>query len=143
MARKFNKDEVKETRKDLPELLETGIEDADKAVLLLEEGEQLKNMLNETVKDDVYDPQIHVARRYKEIKEELCMIQIASDVPGLRHGRLAFVARLQDGRESIDMKLFVEVLLARGVHIDIINAAMLQAKKTGDSFWVKQIEVLK
>src|SRR5882672_2548434 len=105
--KKFSKKEQAEGRKSLPEVLEIALEDRDKVVLLLEEGAALKKEL------DVKEPDSRAAR-LDDIKNELTMIQQTNDLPGLRHGRLVFVARYQDGRVSVDQKVLVQELLKSG-----------------------------
>lgn len=133
MAKEFDKDQQKESRKALPEVLETDLEDAGHVVLLIEEAAALKKEL---------DPKIEgsKAARYEEIKTELTMIQTSAGVEGLRHNDVVFVARLNNGRTTVDNKRFVQGLLERGVKAQVIEAATEAATKTGDPFWVKQIE---
>lgn len=135
-TKSFDKDEQKQSRASLPELLELDdFEDADRAVLLLEEAMDLKRDL------DPKNPESKAAR-LEEIKNELTMIQTSGDLPGLRHNNLVFVARLQNGRETVAMKTFVQELLTRGVKVDVIEEATSAARKVGDSFWVRELEVL-
>lgn len=135
-TKSFDKDEQKQSRASLPELLELDdFEDADRAVLLLEEAVALKKELDIKVPDSK-------AARLEEIKNELTMIQTSGDLPGLRHNNLVFVARLQNGRETVAMKTFVQELLTRGVKVDVIEEATSAARKVGDSFWVRELEVL-
>ena len=124
------------------EVLETGIEDAAKAALLIEEGAWLKARLDKNIGDADYDPKVHIARRYEEVRMELTAIQVAANQDALRHNGVVFKARLQEGRETTDAKKFHQELLQHGVKADVIADALEAAKKRGDPFWVKEFEIL-
>jgi hypothetical protein len=116
--------------------------DAHRIVMLLEEAAKLKDVLDDKVPDDQYDPNYHLARRYKDIKEELAELQADCGMEGLRHNRFVFVARLQDGRKTVDMERLGLALAERGVHIDVVMDAIKAATKYGESYWVKEVKVL-
>ena len=131
------------TKRQLPEVLEVrGLRGKDKLAVLLDEAADIKAVLNKNVPDDEYDPKVHLARRYEEIKDELAMVQQTNDLDGIRHNNVVFSARLQKGRVSVPIKDFKEALLERGVKAAVVTAAEDEARKEGEAFWVREIEVL-
>lgn len=77
-------------------------------------------------------------KKMHDMKETMAIIAATNGLEGLRHGQVAFTNRLQDGRSSLDTEKFCQELLAAGVKVDVITAAMKAATKTGEPFWVRQ-----
>lgn len=117
-------------RESLPQLMdfEFGLEEdtVGPVILLLEEGSALK--------DEIKAKQ----ERLDEIKDKLTMFQESEELKGLRHNNLTFIARLNNGRVTVDAKKFHEGLLERGVKVETIMDATEAAKKTGASYWVRE-----
>lgn len=133
--RAFDREAQAAGRKELPDVLEIGLDEAERVALLLEEGAALKKELDAKIPDSK-------AARLNEIKEELAMIQASNDLKGLRHNNLVFVARLQDGRVTVDGKKRDQFLLMKGVKAELLEAASEHAKKQGEPFWVKELQEL-
>lgn len=122
----------------------------DQALVLMQLGYELKNVLNEKVSDSEYDPNVHLARRYKEVKTELATIVAeekvkVEEVPGkssksIRLGGLKFTSRLQEGRATLDKNLLIQNLLAEGMAINVVNGCIERATKTEVPYWVNEIE---
>ena len=114
---------------------------------LMIEALDLKDRLNDKVRDADYDPNFHLARRYKEIKTELATIVAEEKVPVedlgkgkcIRLGGLKFVSRLQEGRKSLDQDKLKEGLLGLGLSIETMNTTLAWATKEGVPFWVNEI----
>jgi len=113
--------------------------EVDRALGLMQEAFDLKNQLNEKVKDEEYDPEFHIARRYSECKTELAQIQSERGVESLVGGGLKFVARLQEGRKSLDQQVLKGLLLGRGIPADEVAKMFETATKSGSPYWVKEI----
>lgn len=129
----------------LPQIMEQGSVEADarsRATELLEHGTRLKSQIGEKPEPDKNKEGSGLLKELQDVKDELTMIQTTYGLEGVRHNNLVFIARLQDGRASTPMKEVVKELLARNVSIETINAAIIAATKTGDSFWVRDLEVL-
>lgn len=89
-------------------------------------------------------------RELDAITEELAQIQYKHEFPGIRNGRYVFVARYQEGRETLQKDQLKQQLLAqlgpvvkKGTDIlVIVNACFEAATKTGDAFMVRELEIL-
>lgn len=110
-------------------------EDAQRIEELLDEGMRIKNELNTKVPDSK-------GARLEEIKTELNALQVCAGLDGFRHGRIVFVARQQDGKTTVDSKKRDRYLMEHGVTAALLTAATKHAEKTGDDFWVRELEVL-
>lgn len=73
--------------------------------------------------------------------ELLLEIQNMAGLTGLRHNNITYTSRMQDGRRTQDKKKFEELLLAAGVHINVIKKATEDSMKQGESFWVREISI--
>ena len=126
------------------------IADADPTVLgvgspefpkdLLLEGLRLKTILNEKVKDDEYDPEFHLARRCREVLEELAVVQASAGVERIGGWGVKFRARLSRGRETLDKALLMQGMLAAGMSSEQVVEVMTKAAKTGEGYWVHELE---
>ena len=115
----------------LPEVLDQGLDvDSEEVALLIEQGLELKN---EAAK---------FSELHKDVAEKLGEIAASNGLEGLRHNDIVFTQRLQDGKKSTDIEKFIQGLLSRGVMVDVITAAMKEAAKVGDSYWVRSISRL-
>ena len=84
------------------------------------------------------------------ITAELMQLQVRYKIPVLRYGDVAFVSRMQDGRESLDKnKLRQELVVEfaakckKGVDvIALVNVCFERATKQGDPFAVREITIL-
>lgn len=110
---------------------------------LMEEAWDLKQMLNERVKDGEYDPEFHHARRYKEVKDQLALIQTEMGGECIEDGKYKFSAKLRPGRESLNKDLLTGLLLARGIPAPEIADMYGKSTKVGDPYWVKEVELKK
>ncbi len=119
-------------------------------ISLMQEAYRLKMVMNEKVGDSEYDPEIHLARRYKECKTELATIvaeekvkvEQVKDKPSkfIRLGGFKFTSRLQEGRKTLDQDKLRNLLLAEGMHIGVITKLFEESTKQGPPFWVNEIE---
>lgn len=134
--RAFDREAQAAGRKELPEVMEMDLADGGSYIsLLMEEGASLKRELDAKIPDSK-------AARLNEIKEELAMIQASNDLKGLRHNNIVFVARLQDGRVTVDAKKRDQFLLMKGVKAELLEEASEHARKQGEPFWVKELAEL-
>lgn len=123
----------------------------EQVVGLMGEAYHLKQVLNEKVKDSEYDPNVHLARRYKEVKVELAEVIADGRVPVLAQdksnaivlGGFKFVSRLQDGRKSLDQQKLIQQLIAEGLSVEVVMGCIDRATKVGEPFWVNEIDVEK
>ena len=123
----------------------------DQVVGLMGEAYHLKQVLNDKVKDSEYDPNVHLARRYKEVKVELA--EVIADgkvevIPGEKSsaivlGGFKFVSRLQDGRKSLDQQKLIQQLIAEGLSVEVVMGCIERSTKVGEPFWVNEIDVEK
>lgn len=116
-----------------------GVDSPDFPKELLLEGVRLKAVLNEKVKDDEYDPEFHLARRCKEVMEELAVVQASAGVERIEGCGVKFQARLQDGRQTLNKSLLVEAMLAKGLTAVQVAEVMEWATTTGEGYWVREI----
>lgn len=135
----FNRDEVKATKAQLPDVEEVfgseGAQIVDPIVALLQEAKVLKEVLDPKQEGSA-------AARYEAVKAELAAVQIGAGLEGLRHQGIAFTARMQDGRSTVDHKKRDQYLLLHGVKAEVLMEATKESTKTGEGFWVKSVDIL-
>lgn len=133
----FNRDEVKATKAQLPDVEEVFGDESTvtQLITLMQEAKMLKEIL---------DPKLagSAAARYEEVKTELAAVQIGAGLEGLRHQGIAFTARMQDGRSTVDHKKRDQYLLLHGVKAEVLMEATKESTKTGEGFWVKSVDIL-
>src|SRR5215468_10733117 len=139
--RAFWTNKQKPTRRDLPDVVEQfETNEVHKITLLMEEAAELKAKLDKDVDDDEYDPLFHVARRFEDVKEKLGEIQSEAGLEqGMRYGELYFNATLELGKTSYPINDLRDALLS----IDVINDAMNAAKRVGDSYWKRELSLIR
>ena len=123
----------------------------DQVVGLMGEAYHLKQVLNDKVKDSEYDPNVHLARRYKEVKVELAEVIADGKVEvilgekssAIVLGGFKFVSRLQDGRKSLDQQKLIQQLIAEGLSVEVVMGCIERSTKVGEPFWVNEIDVEK
>lgn len=114
----------------LPEILDQDIEGKDEIALLLER---------------TLDAKIEVEQNTKflnDCKEQLGEHTACNGLEGLRHGKVVFTQRLQDGRKILDTEKLCQELLTRGVKAEVIEESIKAATKQGESYWVREITSL-
>lgn len=133
----FNRDEVKATKAQLPDVEEVFGDESTvtQLITLMQEAKMLKEIL---------DPKLagSAAARYEEVKTELAAVQIGAGLEGLRHQGIAFAARMQDGRSTVDHKKRDQYLLLHGVKAEVLMEATKESTKVGEGFWVKSVDIL-
>lgn len=130
-------------RNELPEILETDLDERDEAVLLLEQAMSLKNAIGEEPDEDKGKEGFGLLAEYYKVKAKLMEIQVIGGLDGLRHNKIVFIASLQNGRVYTDQDAVVNYLLDNGVPAETIGAAFEAGRKTGKSYWKREVRELK
>lgn len=105
-------------------------------VQMLEKADYLKKQLDEKVEGSM-------AYEYKQVKEQLSEIQSSNGLEGLRHNRIVFIARWQQGRTSFDQKKLAQELVMKGWDVGEVKSLMDRCTKQGEDFLVREIKELK
>jgi hypothetical protein len=134
---------VKVERKDLPDVLETGMPNAQRAVMLLEEGYSIKTEVGVKADEKKGKAGTGLLGRLSEVQSELEQIQFEGEVDGLRHGSIVFASGMRSGRKTLNTSKLMVALIERGVAMEVWNEAVAVATKTGDDYAVRELEVLK
>ncbi len=118
-------------KKELVEILETDVEGRDEIVLLLEQTYDLKQEI-EGLTDE-----------FNKRKDQLAVLQMEHELDGIRHNKLVFVNRWQEGRESLDTQKFFQELVSHGVRAEVVQDAMKASMKKSEPYYVKELKLLK
>lgn len=137
MSRATNKGKDK-----LLDITSLGLAEQNEIIGLLQRGSEVKQQIGEKPDSKKGKPGSGLLKEVDEIADKLMAIQMANQLEGLRYGRLAFTSRLQPGRETVSMEVFKEQLVLAGVDVDTIVECESRARKTGDMFPVREIQVL-
>ena len=135
------KPKVTEPKVKLPELLELDVAGKDEAVLLLERAADLKTKIGTDPDERKGKAGSGLLAEYAEVKVRLQSLMVEMGLEGLRHNKISYVARWQEGKKGLDTKLLVEALLTAGVGADVIASAMGSAMKQGEGYFVRTLEI--
>lgn len=131
--------ETKTKKKDLPEILETECEDKDKITLMLEKGLALKNQIGVQPDEKKNIEGSGLLKEYHDLKEELGVMVKYYNFDGLRHNQIAYTVSPRDGRETVDIKVLAEGLVAAGVEPTVVKQCIENATKRGPGYYVREI----
>ena len=136
--------EEKTAKKDLVEILEVeGVDEANEIVLLLEKTLDLKTTIGVAPDEKKGTVGSGLLKDYDESKKQLAISQMTNGLDGLRHNKIVFTSRLQDGRSKFDFEKFCQYLVSHGVKVELISDGIREYTSTGDSFYVNEITELK
>lgn len=146
--------EVKAAKRDtVPDVINvpTMIDILDRVSYLLDHGVELKTTIGVKPEPKKNKPGSGLMADLDVVMEELSQIQYRYNMQGLKHRNLMFTVNQVDGRKTLDQPRLAQELLARfagvvkrGVDpLAIITECFEAATKTGDSYFVREIEVLK
>lgn len=135
------KPKVTEPKVKLPELLELDIAGKDEAVLLLERAADLKAKIGTDPDEKKNKPGSGLLAEYADVKVKLQSLMVEMGLEGLRHNKISYTARWQDGKETMSTEKFVQALLEANVGADVIQGALAAATKRGEGFFVRTLEI--
>lgn len=127
----------------LPEVLDLAIEDKARAVILLEKAAAIKGRIGVKPDEKKGSSGSGLLRELSECLYELGCIQLAGDLDGIRHNKIKFTMRQQDGRSSLDVVKLGQELVMRGVDVKVVKECMEAATKVGEPYFVRELEELK
>lgn len=128
-----------ESKKRLPELLETDLDDRDEAVMLLEQLNQLQVQVGKKPDEKKNKEGSGLLKQIQEVKTKLSVILAMSGLNGLRHGSLVFSDCWVDGRPTLDVKALKIELASEGVDLELLNRCIEKCTKTGDGYLRRQL----